>query len=70
MGSSPALPLRSEYVSGNYFATLGVSTFAGRPLTQNDDKAGAAPVLVLSYAAWQANFAGNPAILGSMVYAL
>ena len=67
-GSSPALPLRSEYVSGNYFATLGVSTFAGRPLTQNDDKAGAPPVLVLSYAAWQANFAGNPAILGSTVY--
>jgi hypothetical protein len=41
-----------EYGSGNYFATLGVGTFAGRPFTQNDDKAGTASVLVLSYAGW------------------
>ena len=67
-GSSPAQPLRSEYVSGNYFATLGVGAYAGRPLTQNDDKADAAPVLVLSYAAWQSDFAGDPAIVGSTVY--
>ncbi len=67
-GSSPAQPLRSEFVSGNYFNTLGVGAYAGRPLTQNDDKAGAAPVLVLSYAAWQSNFGGDPAIVGSTVY--
>lgn len=67
-GSSPALPLRSEYVSGNYFTTLGVGTYAGRPLTGNDDKAGAAPVLVLSYPAWQSDFAGDPAIVGATVY--
>jgi macrolide transport system ATP-binding/permease protein len=67
-GSSPAQPLRSEFVSGNYFDTLGVGVYAGRPLTQNDDKAGAAPVLVLSYAAWQSNFGGDPAIVGSTVY--
>jgi macrolide transport system ATP-binding/permease protein len=67
-GSSPAQPLRSEFVSGNYFATLGVGAYAGRPITQNDDKAGAAPVLVLSYAAWQSDFAGDPAIVGSTVY--
>lgn len=67
-GSSPSLPLRSEFVSGNYFATLGVGTFIGRPLTPNDDNPGAAPVLVLSYPAWQSNFAGNPAIVGSTVY--
>ncbi len=67
-GSSPARPLRSEFVSGNYFNTLGVGAYAGRPLTQNDDKDGAAPVLVLSYAAWQSNFGGDPAIVGSTVY--
>jgi macrolide transport system ATP-binding/permease protein len=67
-GSSPALPLRSEYVSGNYFATLGVGTYAGRPLTQNDDRTSAPSVLVLSYASWQSNFAGNSAIIGSTVY--
>ena len=67
-GSSPAKPLRSEFVSGNYFATLGVRVYAGRPLMPSDDRAGAASVLVLSYPAWQSDFAGNPSIIGSTVY--
>ncbi|MGA9672345.1 MAG: ABC transporter permease [Terracidiphilus sp.] len=67
-GSSPAKPLRSEYVSGNYFATLGVGAYAGRPLIPNDDKSGAAPVVVLSYAAWQSDFGGDSGIVGSTVY--
>jgi macrolide transport system ATP-binding/permease protein len=67
-GSSPAKPLRSEYVSGNYFATLGVGAYPGRPLIPSDDGPGAAPVLVLSYSAWQADFAGDPGIVGSTVY--
>jgi len=67
-GSSPAKPLRSEFVSGNYFATLGVGAYAGRPLIQRDDKPGAAPVLVMSYSAWQSDFAGDPGIVGSTVY--
>ncbi len=67
-GTSSAQPLRSEFVSGNYFTMLGVAAYAGRPLTENDDKAGAAPALVLSYAAWQSNFGGDPAIVGSTVH--
>jgi macrolide transport system ATP-binding/permease protein len=67
-GSSPAKPLRSEYVSGNYFGTLGVNAYAGRPLLESDDKPGAAPVLVLSYQAWQAEFAGDPSVVGSTIY--
>jgi predicted permease len=34
----------------------------------NDDKSGATPVVVLSYAAWQSNFAGDSGIVGSTVY--
>lgn len=67
-GSSPAQPLRSEFVSGNYFTMLGEGAYAGRPLSPKDDKAGAAPALVLSYAAWQSNFGRDPAIVGSTVY--
>lgn len=33
-----ARPLRSEYVTGNYFSTLGVRAFAGRLFTPEDDK--------------------------------
>ncbi len=67
-GTTPPKPMRSEYVSGNYFSTLGVSSYLGRPLNENDDKAGAAPVLVLSYRAWQTDFAADPAMVGSTVY--
>src|SRR5262249_50757288 len=43
-----ARPLRSEYVSGHYFTTLGVGAFGGRLLTPEDDNVSAAPVAVLS----------------------
>ena len=33
-----ARPLRSEYVTGNYFSTLGVGAFGGRVFTPADDK--------------------------------
>jgi macrolide transport system ATP-binding/permease protein len=68
VGAAPAKPLHGEYVSGNFFATLGVGAYAGRPLGEADDQPGAAPAMVLSYRSWQADFAGNPAIVGSTVY--
>src|SRR6266705_1298860 len=49
-----ARPLRSEYVTGNYFSTLGVSSFGGRVFTPDDDRPAAPPVAVLSHQAWQA----------------
>ena len=33
-----AKPLRSEYVTGNYFSTLGVKAFGGRLFSADDDK--------------------------------
>ena len=44
-------PVISEYVTGNYFSTLGVGAFAGRVITPEDDKASAAPVVMLSHRA-------------------
>jgi hypothetical protein len=67
-GAAPAKPLFSEYVSGNYFVTLGVGAYSGRLLNEADDTPGAAPVLVLSYKSWQEDFARDPAIVGSTVY--
>jgi macrolide transport system ATP-binding/permease protein len=67
-GSSPAKPMRSEYVSGNYFTTLGIGAYLGRPLIESDDKLGATPVVVLSYQTWQAEFAADPRLVGSTVY--
>src|SRR4051812_11858319 len=67
-GSAGARPMRSEYVSGNYFSTLGIGSYAGRPLVPSDDKPVATPVVVLSYQAWQSDFAADPSIVGSIVY--
>src|SRR5437763_12402359 len=61
-----ARPLRSEYVSGNYFSTLGVRAFAGRMLTPDDDRASAPPVLVISHRAWEITYGANPSVLGSV----
>jgi hypothetical protein len=48
-----AKPLRSEYVTGNYFSTLGVNAFGGRVFSPSDDKPSAPPVIVISHQAWQ-----------------
>lgn len=66
-GALPVKRLRAEYVSGNYFSALGVSAFAGRLFIESDDVAEAPPAIVLSYQDWQANFGGDPSIIGSTV---
>jgi macrolide transport system ATP-binding/permease protein len=67
-GVSPAKPMRAEFVSGNYFSTLGVGAFAGRPFGESDDKPGASPVIVLNYQTWQTDFAADPNMVGSTIY--
>jgi predicted permease len=58
-------PLRSAYVTGNYFSTLGVHAFAGRVLTAADDTPAASPAVVLSYHVWQGTYGGDPSVVGS-----
>ncbi len=54
-----------EYVSGNYFSTLGVGAFVGRVFQPSDDQPGAAPVAVMTYRAWQNQYASDPSIVGA-----
>ena len=62
---SAARPLRSEYVTGTYFSTLGVRAFGGRVFTPDDDKPAAPPVAVLSHRVWQTAYASDPSVVGS-----
>jgi len=57
--------VRGEFVTGNYFSTFGVRSFAGRLFSPADDRPAAAPVAVLSYRAWQGTYGGDPSVLGS-----
>ncbi len=65
-----ALPksLPIEFVSGNFFATLGMGAYEGRVLSDNDDTPGAAPATVISYRAWQGEYASDPSIVGSTIF--
>src|ERR1700682_4191768 len=60
-----AKPLRSEYVTGDYFSTLGVGALGGRVLTAEDDRPGAPPVMVLSHRVWQTTYGSDPSVVGS-----
>ncbi len=60
-----AKPLRSEYVTGNYFSTLGVKAFGGRLLSADDDKASAPPVAILSHHTWGTEYGSDPSVVGS-----
>lgn len=68
VGNSGAKAERTEYVSGNYFSTFGVGAYAGRVFQPSDDVPGAAPVAVLSYAAWQSAHAGDRNVVGSTFF--
>jgi predicted permease len=60
--------LRGEFVSGNYFSTLGMGAYAGRVFRDSDDTPTSAPTTVLSYQAWQSEYAANPSIVGSTIF--
>lgn len=67
-GNAEANSLHGEFVSGNYFETLGIQPFAGRLFADSDDSPSAAPATVISYRAWQGEYASDPAIVGSTIY--
>ncbi len=67
-GNDIAKSLHAEFVSGNYFSTLGLGAYAGRLLSENDDTPASAPAAVISYRAWQGEYAGDPTIVGSTIF--
>jgi predicted permease len=54
-----------QYVSGWMFDSFGLRPAQGRLLTENDDlKAGASPVAVISYDYWARRFGRDPKVIG------
>src|SRR5882672_9845058 len=56
--------INGQAVSGGYYAGLRVQPSLGRAINAEDDKPGAALVVVLSHQFWQERFAANPAVIG------
>jgi putative ABC transport system permease protein len=59
--------IQGEKVTWDYFPTLGVAPLAGRAFTEDEDKPGGTPVILLSKGLWQRRFGGNPAIVGQPI---
>ncbi len=62
---SPVETRNGEYVSGNFFKTLGVQPWIGRLMTDGDDQEGAPPVAVMSYRVWQDKYGSDPSVVGA-----
>jgi len=66
-GNGPASIARGEYVSGDFFSTLGVKVVLGRPLGREDDFRSETPAIVLTYGYWQRAFGGDRAVVGRVL---
>jgi predicted permease len=65
-GSQGPIETRNgEYVSGNFFRTLGVNPWIGRLMTDADDQPGAPPVAVMSYNIWSDKYGSDPSVVGA-----
>jgi predicted permease len=53
-----------QYVSGNFFRTLGINPWIGRLLTDADDQPGAPPVAIMSYRIWSEKYGSDPSVVG------
>jgi hypothetical protein len=60
----PESTVSAQYVSGDYYAGLGVAPALGRLIAAGDDGVSAAPVAVISHRYWLRRFAGRSDVVG------
>lgn len=63
-GAGEPQELATLVVSANIFDVLGVGPMLGRGFAAGEDLQGAAPVMVLSHAAWMRQFGGSAGVIG------
>ncbi|HEV7747775.1 MAG TPA: ABC transporter permease [Pyrinomonadaceae bacterium] len=66
-GSGEAERIITGQVSADLFAALRVNPLMGRLFTNDEDKPGGTPVVLLSYPLWQRRFAGQAGILNQQL---
>ena len=59
--------LNGQFVSAEFFPTLGVTPLLGRMLSPDDDRPNAPQVAVLSYGLWQRRFGADPGAIGRVI---
>jgi len=68
-GATVSEPGEAQYVDGReisseLFSVLGISLSKGRAFLPEEDRPGAAPVIIISYGLWQRRYGGSPGAIG------
>jgi putative ABC transport system permease protein len=66
-GASQPEHISGLAVSPNFLSMAGIQPVIGRGFTREEEKAGTAPVLLLSYALWQSHFGGDRRVIGQTI---
>jgi len=66
-GNGPARMVKGEFVTGDYFQTLGVRAHLGRLINAGDDNASAQTAAVLDHSFWQTEFGGSESAIGKTI---
>ncbi len=67
VGDDQAAYIRVLSVTSDYFRVFGFQPALGRSFTPEEEEPGAASVVILSHALWQAQFSGRSGILGQEI---
>ncbi|HLW77986.1 MAG TPA: ABC transporter permease, partial [Terriglobia bacterium] len=59
--------LNARMATAGLFPLLGVTAAVGRTFLPDEDRAGGAPVALVSYGLWQRRFGGAPGVVGSTI---
>jgi predicted permease len=63
----PAEQLNLQYVSANFFQSLGVAPRLGRTFSTDEDRVGQAALVVISERLWRSYFGGRESVLGRVL---
>jgi predicted permease len=66
-GRGEPVQIESSRVSADFFSTLGVRPLLGRAFTSDDDRPGAAHVVILSYRLWRQQFNADGNVVGQTI---
>jgi predicted permease len=67
VANDQAEDVSGQFVSGGYYTGMGVQPILGRAITDADDNAAAAPVVVLSHHYWQERFGAKLDVIGRQI---
>ncbi|MDQ2766804.1 MAG: ABC transporter permease, partial [Gemmatimonadota bacterium] len=62
--SGAAERVEAAQITSNLFELLGIPILLGRDFRRDEDRVGAAPVVILSYEFWQRHFSGARSVIG------